>query len=51
MRPCESTSPIGERRATLAVERDPRNFLIPALMVALALAIAGSLTPAARGNL
>jgi Domain of unknown function (DUF4124) len=50
MRPCESTSPSGERRATLAVERDPRNFLIPALMVALALAIAGSLTPAAAAT-
>jgi hypothetical protein len=43
MRPCESTSPTG---ATFAVKRDPRDFAIPALATAVALAFAGHLVSA-----
>ena len=42
----ESSSPAGERRACVARRRDPRAFVIPALAVALALAIVGSVAPA-----
>ena len=42
----EPSNPAGERRACVAVRRDPRAFMLPALAVALSLAIIGSLTPA-----
>lgn len=42
----EPSNPAGERRACVAVRRDPRAFVIPALAAALALALVGSLSPA-----
>ena len=42
----ESSNPAGERSACVTVSRDPRAFVIPALAVALALAIIGSAAPA-----